>query len=158
MVEQTNRVAVFCKMSSSRNTVTEISIARKRLGFKMKTVQAINLRFWDQVFCQNSLRFRVGFTLRKVSEFINKMMKKPFEKGLPLTEKSTISWRRFECICVALRSFQMLYKIFGKTFLLYTSCLVNRSHYCARLMRFGSRDPSDFSCRIRPRNVLTEKI
>ena len=100
MAEQANRVAVFCKMSSCRNT-----IARKRLGFKMKTVQSINLRFWGRVFCQKSLRFRVGFTLRKVSKFIKKMMKKPFEKGLPLTEKTTISWGRFECICVALSSF-----------------------------------------------------
>ena len=60
----------------------------------MKTVQSIktiNLRFWDRVFCQNSRRFRVGFTVRKVSKFIKKMMKKPFEKGLPLTEKTTIS-------------------------------------------------------------------
>ena len=51
-----------------------------------------------------------------------------------------------------------LYNVFGKTFLVYTSCLVNRPHYCERLMRFGSRDPSDFSSQIRPRNVLTEKI
>ena len=54
----------------------------------MKTVQSINLRFWDRVFCQNSFRFRVGFLmLRKVSKFIEKIMKNPFEKGLALTEK-----------------------------------------------------------------------
>ena len=41
-------------------------------------------------------------------------------------------------------------------------CLVPKFHYCARPMRFGSRDPSEFSrpsrsSRVRHQNALTEK-
>ena len=36
-------------------------------------------------------------------------------------------------------------------------CLVRRPHYSARLMRFGSRGPSEFSSQMRHRNALTEK-
>ena len=35
-------------------------------------------------------------------------------------------------------------------------CLVRRPHYSARLMRFGSRGPSEFFSQIRHRNALTE--
>ena len=35
-------------------------------------------------------------------------------------------------------------------------CLIRRPHSSARLMRFGSRGPSDFSSQIRHRNALTE--
>ena len=35
-------------------------------------------------------------------------------------------------------------------------CLVHRPHYSARLMRFGSRGPSEFFSQIRNRNALTE--
>ena len=35
-------------------------------------------------------------------------------------------------------------------------CLVCRPHYSARLMRFGSRCPSEFFSQIRHRNALTE--
>ena len=35
-------------------------------------------------------------------------------------------------------------------------CLVRRLHYSARLMRFGSRGPSEFFSQIRHRNALTE--
>ena len=119
----------------------------------MKTVQSINLRFWDRVFCQNSLRFRVGFTVQKGFDVYQENDEKALRKRLPLDRKDNHFMGPFR---MHLRCFE--FNIFGKTFLLYTSCLVNRPHYCARLMRFGSRDPSDFSSRIRPRNVLTEKI
>ena len=36
-------------------------------------------------------------------------------------------------------------------------CLVRRPHYSARLMRFGSRGPSEFSSQIRHPITLTEK-
>ena len=36
-------------------------------------------------------------------------------------------------------------------------CLVRRPHYSARLMRFGSRGPSEFSSPIRHRITLTDK-
>ena len=35
-------------------------------------------------------------------------------------------------------------------------CLLHRPHYSARLMRFGSRGPSEFFSQIRHRNALTE--
>ena len=35
-------------------------------------------------------------------------------------------------------------------------CLVHRPHYSARLIRFGSRGPSEFFSQIRHRNALTE--
>ena len=35
-------------------------------------------------------------------------------------------------------------------------CLVRRPNYFARLMRFGSRGPSEFFSQIRHRNALTE--
>ena len=35
-------------------------------------------------------------------------------------------------------------------------CLVRRPHYSARLMRFGSRGPSEFFSQIRHRHALTE--
>ena len=35
-------------------------------------------------------------------------------------------------------------------------CLVRRLHYPARLMRFGSRGPSEFFSQMRHRNALTE--
>ena len=35
-------------------------------------------------------------------------------------------------------------------------CLVRRPHYSARLMRFGSRGPSEFFSQIRHRNAFTE--
>ena len=35
-------------------------------------------------------------------------------------------------------------------------CLIRRPHSSARLMRFGSRGPSDFFSQIRHRNALTE--
>ena len=37
-----------------------------------------------------------------------------------------------------------------------TVCLVRKPHYSARLMRFGSRGPSEFFSQIRHRNVWTE--
>ena len=36
-------------------------------------------------------------------------------------------------------------------------CLVRRPHYSARLIRFGSRGPSEFSSQIRHPITLTEK-
>ena len=35
-------------------------------------------------------------------------------------------------------------------------CLVHRPHYSARLMRFGSRGPSEFFSQIRQQNAFTE--
>ena len=37
-------------------------------------------------------------------------------------------------------------------------CLVRRPHYFARLMRFGSRGPSEFFSQIRHRNAFTEIV
>ena len=44
-------------------------------------------------------------------------------------------------------------RLYGTTVCL---CLVRRPHYSARLMRFGSRGPSEFFSQIRHRNALTE--
>ena len=43
--------------------------------------------------------------------------------------------------------------LYGKT---VCRCLVHRSHFSARLMRYGSRGPSEFFSQIRHRNAFTK--